>query len=328
MLSRNVPPSPPGAGGGDENAECGVRNAGQGPRAGVARREAAMRVLITGGRGQLGRALRAAHAGHGESYAPGRDELDVADLERARAVVAEFAPELIVHAGAITDVDGCETRVEEAFRANALGTRNLALLAAARDVPLVYVSTNFVFDGTKPPGAAYHEWDHPNPLGVYAASKLAGEEEVRRHAPRHLIVRTSQVYAAEGRNFVRTMLRLAGEGRDPISGVADQWGQPTYAADLAAGIAALARTGAWGTYHLTNARSCTWAEWATEIFRLSGRAVTVEPIPAAAFKRAATIPANGVLANWAAAALGVTLPGWRDGLRRCLAELGELRAEG
>ncbi len=285
-----------------------------------------MRVLITGGRGQLGRALVAVYDGAAEIHAPGRAELDVTDWAGTRSVVAAFGPDLIVHAGAITDVDGCEGRPEEAFRTNALGTRHLAILAGERDVPLVYVSTNYVFDGRKPPGQAYHEWDSSAPLSVYGWSKLAGEEETRRHARRHYIVRTAQVYAARGRKFVQTMLRLADEGRTTIGGVADQWGQPTYAADLAGGLAALARTGAWGTYHLTNAGSCTWHEWAREIFRLTGRPVTVEPIPAATFQRPATPPANGVLANWAAAALGVALPDWRDGLCRCLAEMGELRA--
>jgi dTDP-4-dehydrorhamnose reductase len=284
------------------------------------------RILITGGRGQLGRALTAVYAAAGAVAAPGREALDVTNLASVRATVVEFAPDLIVHAAAATDVDGCEGDPEGTFRVNALGARNLALVAGERDTPLVYVSTNYVFDGHRPAGEAYHEWDATGPLSVYGRAKLAGEEETRRHARRHQIVRTAQVYAAQGRKFVQTMLRLANEGRTIVGGVADQWGQPTYAADLAAGIGALARTGTWGTYHLTNAGSCTWADWATEIFRLSGRAVTVEPIPAATFKRAATPPANGVMHNWAAAALGVTLPDWRDGLRRCLAEMGELRA--
>lgn len=280
-----------------------------------------MRVLITGGQGQLGRALRTVYeaAEGNEVRAPGHDELDAADTERSRAVLADFKPELLIHAGAATDVDGCETRVEEAFRANALGTRYLALLAAVQNIPLVYVSTNFVFDGRK--AAPYHEWDQPNPLSVYGHSKLAGEQEVRRHAPRHFIVRTAQVYDARGRNFMRTMLRLADEGRTPLRIVDDQRGQPTFAADLAAGIATLVRTQAYGTYHLTNGGACSWYEWAGEIFRQLGRDVPIEPVPATAFPRPAAVPANGVLENWAAAALGVTLPDWRDGLRRCLAEL-------
>ncbi|HET8631251.1 MAG TPA: dTDP-4-dehydrorhamnose reductase [Thermomicrobiales bacterium] len=285
-----------------------------------------MRVLITGGSGQLGRALQAVYAGTHEVCAPGRDKLDLADPERVRAVAAAAAPDLIVHAGAATDVDGCESRVEEAFLVNAFSARLLALEAAARDIPLVYVSTNYVFDGAKPPGETYREWDATRPISVYGRSKLGGEVEVRAHAPRHLIVRTAWLYAAEGRNFVHTMLRLADNATGPLRGVADQWGQPTYAADLAAGIAALARVGVDGTYHLTNAGACTWYDWARELFRLAGREVAIEPIPGAAFRRAATPPANGVLANVAAAALGVTLPDWRDGLRRCLAEMGRLAA--
>lgn len=285
------------------------------------------RVLITGGHGQLGRALAQVYAGTEAVAAPSRAELDVTDWGSVRTLVEAFAPDLIIHAAAATNVDACEKDPEGTYRINALGARHLARAAGERDTPLVYVGTNYVFDGTKPPGESYHEWDETGPLSVYGRSKLAGEEETRRHARRHYIVRTSQVYAAQGRKFVQTMLGLANSGKTSIGGVADQWGQPTYATDLATGIAALASTGAWGTYHLTNAGSCTWAEWAVEIFRLTARNVTVEPIPASTFKRAATPPTNGVMHNWAAAALGVSLPDWRDGLRRCLAEMGELRAE-
>ena len=285
-----------------------------------------MRVLITGGRGQLGRALAAVYAPDGAVVgAFGHAELDVTDWSQARAVVADFAPDLIVHAGAATNVDGCEGQPEETFRVNALGARHLAVLADERAVPIVYVSTNYVFDGRKPPGEAYHEWDRPAPLSVYGLSKLGGEEEIRALARRHYIVRTAQVYAAEGRKFLQVMLGFADAGRTSVSAVVDQWGQPTYAADLATGIAALARSGAWGTYHLTNSGACTWRDWAEETFRLAELAVTVAPVPGATFQRAATPPANGVLANWAAAALGVTLPDWRDGLRRCLAEMGRLK---
>ncbi len=285
-------------------------------------------ILITGGQGQLGRALAARYAGSGAVAALGRDALDVTDRAQVEATVERVAPGLIVHAAAATDVDRCEREPEFAFRLNTLATRYLAAAAGDRDIPFVYVSTNYVFDGEKPAGEAYHEWDATGPISVYGRAKLAGEEETRRHARRHLIVRTSQVYAAQGRKFVQTMLRLADEGRASVGGVADQWGQPTYATDLARGIVALADTGAWGTYHLTNAGACTWADWAVEIFRLSGRQVTVEPIPASTFKRDATPPTNGVLANVAGAALGVTLPDWRDGLRRCLGEMGELRVDG
>ncbi len=286
------------------------------------------RILVTGGQGQLGGALAQHYAaGAGTVHAPSHAELDVTDPASVRAALDRVAPTLIIHAAAATDVDRCEREPAWATVLNAEGARNIAALAGARDIPLVYVSTNYVFDGTRPAGEAYGETDPTGPLSVYGRTKLAGEEATRQLAPRHQIVRTAQVYAAQGRKFVHTMLGLADAGKTTIGGVADQWGQPTYAVDLAAGIAALAATGVWGTYHLTNAGACTWAEWATEIFHLSDRAVTVEPIPAATFKRDATPPANGVLQNQAAAALGITLPGWRDGLRRCLAEMGELRAE-
>jgi len=283
------------------------------------------RILITGGHGQLGRALAATYADAAMVAAPGRAELDVTDRESVERAVERCAPDLIIHAAAATDVDGCESDIVGTYRINALGARLIALAAGDRDIPLVYVSSNYVFDGRKPAGEAYHEWDAVGPLSVYGHSKLAGEEETRRHARRHYIVRTAQVYAAQGRKFVQTMLRLADGGKNPIGCVADQWGQPTYATDLAAGIATLARTGAWGTYHLTNSGSGTWADWASEIFRLGGRAVAVEPIPASTFQRPATPPTNGVMHNWAAASLGITLPDWRDGVRRCLAEMGELR---
>lgn len=284
------------------------------------------RILITGGQGQLGRALAQRYAAEAEAVAaPSHAELDVTNPASVRAAIDRFAPTLIIHAAAATDVDRCEREPAWAAALNAEGTRNLAALAGERDIPLVYVSTNYVFDGTKPAGEAYAETDPTGPLSVYGRTKLAGEEATRQLAPRHQIVRTAQVYAAQGRKFVHTMLGLADAGKTTIGGVADQWGQPTYAVDLATGIVALAATEAWGTYHLTNAGACTWADWATEIFRLSGRNVTVEPIPAATFKRDATPPANGVLHNQAAAALGITLPDWRDGLRRCLAEMGELR---
>jgi len=285
------------------------------------------RILVTGGQGQLGRALAHCYALRAATVAaPGHAELDVTDQASVREAIDRFLPTLIIHAAAATDVDRCEREPAWATALNAEGTKHIATLAGARDIPLVYVSTNYVFAGTKPPGELYAEFDVTGPLSVYGHTKLAGEEATRQLAPRHQIVRTAQVYAAQGRKFVHTMLGLADAGKTTIGGVADQWGQPTYAVDLAAGIAALAATGAWGTYHLTNAGTCTWAEWATEIFRLSGRTVTVEPIPAATFKRDATPPANGALANSAATALGVVLPDWRDGLRRCLAEMGELRA--
>lgn len=285
------------------------------------------RVLITGGTGQLGSALCDLYAEGAVVSAPSRAEFDLTDVLSARQAFQDFRPSLVIHAGAATNVDACETEPAEAFRVNALSTRHLAQLAALHDIPLVYVSTNYVFDGAKE--GAYFEWDATRPINVYGWSKLGGELEVERHARRYTIVRTARLYGhgAGHRNFVRTMLRQAEHAGSALRVVADQVAQPTYASDLAAAIRSLVATRDYGHYHLTNTGACSWYEWAVEIFRLAGRDVTIEPIAGAEFPRPAAPPRNGVLANVAAASLGITLPDWRDGLRRCLASMGKLAAD-
>ena len=281
-----------------------------------------MRILVTGGTGQVGRALqRLAPPGYA-IVAPGSDRCDVTDFDAFIRLVADERPDVIVHAGAMTDVDGCERDPERAFRINALGTQNVAAAAQQYGAALVYLSTNYVFDGEA--AEPYHEFAEPRPISVYGRSKLAGEEAVRAVAPRHYIVRTAMVYDETGRNFVNTMLRAAAE-RPSLTVVADQRGNPTYAGDLAAAIYRLIDQPAYGTYHLVNEGSASWYEWATEIFRLAGIETPVEPIPASAWQRAARPPANGVLANTAAAALGITLPPWQDALARCLARRAVLQ---
>ena len=274
-----------------------------------------MRVLITGGSGQLGRALaRLAPPGH-DVVALGSAECDVAERQSVLAATARYQPELIIHAAAWTDVDGCERDPGRARLVNGEGTVHVAAAANDLGAALVYLSTNYVFDGDA--SEPYAEDAEPRPLSVYGASKLAGERVVRELVPNHTIVRTAMLYDERGRNFVNTMLRLAAE-RVSLVGVADQVGNPTYAGDLAAAIWRLATTPADGTYHLTNAGVASWYEWALELLRLAGSDTPIEPVPASAFPRAATPPRNGALANNRAAALGVTLPDWRDALGRCL----------
>lgn len=283
-----------------------------------------MRVLITGGTGQLGRALQQS-ARDVECLAPGQRQLDVSNFGAIWELVKRFEPDLIIHAGAMTDVDGCEREPDAAWRINALGTQNVAAVAGDYGAALVYISTNFVFDGES--AEPYHEFCLPNPISVYGASKLAGESAVRALCPRHYIVRTAMVYDETGRNFVNTMLRLAAE-RPSLRVVDDQLGNPTYASDLAEGIWQLAGRPSYGTYHLTNSGIASWYDWAVETFRLSGSTVAVEPIPAAKYPRAATPPRNGTLANTAAAALDITLPAWQEALARCLANRSTLLAAG
>jgi len=273
------------------------------------------RVAITGTTGQLGRALVAANSGSWDILAVNRSDTDLSDWRTVRDRIAGFAPDLVIHAAAATDVDGCERDPAMAYLGNALATRHVARAAAACDAHLVYISTNFVFDGSK--SNPYHEFDVPNPINTYGASKLAGEVEAREVTNHCFVIRTAMVFAPEGRNFVLTMQRLMTE-RDRLTVVNDQFGNPTYAPDLAGAIVALIDRAPFGTYHVTNAGSTSWHSWACEIAAITAATSVIEPIPASSYPRDATPPANGVLESLALPQLGIELPDWRDALRRCL----------
>jgi dTDP-4-dehydrorhamnose reductase len=281
-----------------------------------------VRVFISGGTGQLGGALlRTAPAI--EHFAPDRQQLNLTDFDALWSQVKRFQPELVIHAAAMTDVDGCERDPETAWRVNALATQHIAAAAYEIGARLVYVSTNFVFDGEA--DEPYHEFAPTNPLSVYGASKLAGEAAVRALCPRHYVVRTAMVYDESGKNFVNTMLRLAA-GRPSLTVVSDQYGNPTYAGDLAEAIWKLVDQPSYGTFHLTNQGTASWYDWALEVFRLAGARIEVTPIPASAYQRAARPPSNGALANLAAASRGVVLPAWEDALGRCIANRSAQRS--
>ena len=281
-----------------------------------------MRIFITGCKGQLGRVLYAALAEHALA---GCDlpELDITDRESIGAAISAFAPDVVIHTAAWTDVDGCARDPERAYRVNALGTQNVVLACAACDAAMVHISTNEVFDGraTEP----YREWDPPHPINPYARSKAAGEWFVRHLLTRLYIVRTAWLYAPGGRNFPHRIVQLADDASTgsaqggTLKVVTDEVGNPTYALDLAAAIAALIRTGAYGVYHLTNAGYCSRHDFAREILRISGREhVEVEPITLDDFERASTPPRFAPLANTAAAALGIELRPWQEALTEFL----------
>jgi dTDP-4-dehydrorhamnose reductase len=254
-----------------------------------------MRILIVGARGMLGTDLVSAFGNGNDVTGLDIEELDITDEAQCRAQIEALRPAVIVNAAAMTRVDDCESREEEAFRVNALGAGNLAAAASDAGAWLVHYSTDYVFDGRK--RDPYLEEDPPSPLGVYGRSKLRGEELVRTRYAGHLIIRTSWLFGANGPNFIRTILGAAREGRQ-LRVVSDQRGSPTYTVDLALHSVRLVDAGGRGTYHVTNSGSCTWYELARFALDCAGMGdIDIEPVTTAEYPRPARRPANSVLAN-------------------------------
>lgn len=269
-----------------------------------------MRIFITGNRGQLGRALQTALARH---TLAGCDlpELSITDREAVGEAITNFAPDVVIHAAAWTDVDGCARDPDKAHLINGVGTQNVALACATCDAAMVYVSTNEVFDGTA--AEPYHETDAVNPINPYAQSKVVGEQFTRETLTRYYIARTAWVFAHGGRNFSTPsrIIQVADE-RGALKVVSDEVGNPTYAPDLAAAIAQLVQTEVYGVYHLTNSGYISRYGYVREVLRLAGRDhISVEPISVDDYPRPSTPPRFAPLANVAAAALGITLRPWQ-----------------
>lgn len=280
--------------------------------AGQGHPERRLRVVVTGGEGQLGLALARRGAAL-ELHCLPRRELDVSQPQAAQTIAA-LVPDLVVNAAAFTDVDRCEDEEQRAFAVNALGARHVAQGAEAAGAALVQVSTDYVFDGAK--GQPYVEDDDPHPLSVYGASKLVGEVEARLHCRRAFIARTSWLFGHGGDNFVRRLLARAKE-QHQFRFVRTQVGSPTYCDDLADAILALGRTAAYGDYHLVNEGHCSRDNFARRILDLGGFGdAVVEGVDH--FPAKARRPDYAPLVNRAAARLGIVLPHWEDALQRYL----------
>ena len=276
-----------------------------------------MRLFITGIKGQLGSELARQATADGADVTGGDlPEFDITDLAHTRAALAAARPDVVLHCAAFTDVDGAARQPDLAYRANGLGTQNVALACADANAPMLYVSSNEVFDGTKT--EPYREFDNTNPVNPYGYSKLAGEKFTALLLNRFYIVRTSWLTSTGGRNFVHRIQQLADENGS-LKVVTDEVACPTFAADLAAAILKLIATGSYGIYHLVNSGYCSRYDYAKHILELSGRRhVPVEPILLSDFPRPSTPPSFTPLANQSAAALGIILRPWQEALEEFL----------
>ncbi|MEK3992179.1 dTDP-4-dehydrorhamnose reductase [Robertmurraya sp. FSL R5-0851] len=279
-----------------------------------------MLVLVTGVNGQLGydvvKELTA--KGH-EAVGVGRSELDITDESAISSYVQNLSPEAIIHCAAYTNVDAAETDQEGAYKVNALGTKYLAEAAKFVGAKMVYVSTDYVFDGA---GTEPYEVNHPTkPLGVYGETKLVGEKFLQETLEKHFIVRTAWVYGINGNNFVKTMLKL-GQDRKELGVVYDQVGSPTYTVDLAKFLVELIDSEKYGVYHASNEGVCSWHEFAVEIFKQAGMEIQVNPLTSDQFPRPAARPKYSVLSKKKIEEEGFTpLRDWKEALREYLKEL-------
>lgn len=278
-----------------------------------------MKILITGAGGQLGTDLVKVLSGHHEVFPLVREKMDVTDMKQVLEVVETVLPDTIIHAAAYTRVDQAESDIDTAYLVNAYGTRNLAVAAQRTKAKMLYISTDYVFDGNH--ATPYQEFDETHPHTIYGKSKLAGEKMTMMLANKVYIVRTSWLYGEQGENFVKTMLKLAKQ-KERINVVNDQFGSPTYTMDLVSFIERLIHTEKYGIYHASNSGFCSWYEFAKAIFEELKIQVNLQPVSSQEFPRPALRPYYSVLNN-----MSIRLNGfpdfrhWREALRSFLNEI-------
>lgn len=283
-----------------------------------------MRVLVTGVKGQLGHDVMDELAAKGiEGIGVDVEEMDITDAAACEKVITEAKPDAVIHCAAYTAVDAAEDNVELCRKVNAEGTRNIAKVCKALDIKMMYISTDYVFNGE-----GLRPWepdDHREPLNVYGLTKYEGEIAVEQNLEKYFIVRIAWVFGVNGKNFIKTMLRL-GQERGAVSVVNDQIGSPTYTYDLSKLLVAMIQTDKYGRYHATNEGLCSWYEFAVEIFKQAGMDVKVTPVSTAEYTAAypgqAKRPMNSRISKEKLSDNGFErLPSWQDAVGRYLKEI-------
>lgn len=279
-----------------------------------------MKFFINGVNGQLGfdivRELE--KRGYKEYLATTKEDLDITNKKEVLKTIQDYKPDIIFHCAAYTAVDKAENDKENAYKINVTGTENILLAAQKIGAKIIYVSTDYVFDGTK--DGLYEVNDSTNPINIYGQTKLKGEEIVKKY-PKHFIARTSWVFGIHGHNFVKTMLKLS-ETKTEVRVINDQFGSPTYTVDLAKALVDLSLSTHYGTYHINNSGFCSWAEFADFIFKTCHKNVTVHAIPTSEYKTDAKRPMNSKLSKKSLSDHGFSLlPDWKDATKRYIEEL-------
>lgn len=279
-----------------------------------------MKVLVTGVGGQLGYdVIKELEKRNIDCISADRAEFDVTDFNAAHKFITDYMPDVVIHCSAYTAVDKAEDEPEICHLVNSVGTENIAEICKEIDAKMIYISTDYVFDGTK--DGFYEVDDFASPINVYGKTKLAGEKAVQEILDKYFIVRISWVFGINGNNFVKTMLRL-GKERSELNVVADQIGSPTYTDDLAPLLVDMIQTDKYGIYHATNEGECSWAEFAEEIFKISGMNVKVNYITTDDYPTKAKRPMNSRMSKEKLVDKGFkNLPSWMNALERYIREL-------
>lgn len=272
-----------------------------------------MKILVTGANGQLGYdVVKELQKQNIECYGATRKDFDLVDFEATEKFIVHYMPDVVIHCAAYTAVDKAEDEQGLCYLVNASATENIAEICKKINAKMLYISTDYVFDGTK--DGFYEVDDIPNPINVYGKTKLLGENAVQKILDKYFIVRISWVFGEHGNNFVKTMLKLAKEHKE-LNIVADQYGSPTYTVDLALLLLKIIKTDKYGIYHATNEGVCSWAEFAEEIFKISGKNVKINHVTTAEYSTMAKRPLNSRLSKTKLVKNNFnTLPDWQVAL--------------